>query len=191
MAERAALTFEVDLPGGANRLREMVLYVARKCREAERFGKVKLNKILWRADFSSFRDRGRPVTGSAYQKLAAGPAPLNMDDVLRQMHSHHLIVFDEIDVGGGYLEHRIVDRREADLTLFEGSDIDFVDRSIRFYWSKSASSASDLSHRVAWKSREFLERMPYEAVFLSDDKLDRVGRDKFHALAKAKGWKSF
>ena len=184
------LTFEVELPGGEDRLREMVLYVAHRCGTAQRFGKVKLNKILWRADFTAFRERGRPVTGSAYQKLAAGPAPLDMDDVLSGLQSDRLLSFEERAAGGDYVEHRIIGHREADLRLFGVDDIGFVDGSIDFYWSKSASTASDLSHSVAWRSKAFLEKMPYESVFLSDRKLGRSEKDRFHALAKAKAWKS-
>lgn len=190
MENRVALTFQVELPGGEDRLREMILYVAKECRDAQRFGKVKLNKILWRADFTAFRERGRPVTGCAYQKLAAGPAPLRMEEVLSTLQSRRIVSVEEVPAGGDYVEHRIIGHRDPDLGLFSVDDIYFVDKSVAFYWSKSASTASDLSHRVAWKSRAFLERMPYESAFLSDEKLSRVEKDKFHALAKAKGWKS-
>jgi hypothetical protein len=48
---RPRLTWKVPLPGGQKRLREAVLYVSAACKDAERFGLVKLNKIIWRADF--------------------------------------------------------------------------------------------------------------------------------------------
>ena len=83
-AEIAKAAAAMRLPGGQGRLREMVLYVCAACRDAERFGKVKLNKILWRADFKAFAERRVPLTGRTYQKLAAVPAPLEMPLVLAE-----------------------------------------------------------------------------------------------------------
>lgn len=186
----AKLTFEVDLPDGQGRLREMVLYVSGRCYTAERFGKVKLNKILWRADFEAFRTRGTPVTGRSYQKLAAGPAPIEMPLVLEEMRGDGFISFDVADLGDGFVEERIRPLVKPNLRFFSQDDIGFVEESIDFYWGKSASSASELSHKIAWKSREFLDLMPYELVFLSDEKMSPADAVKFSALAQQRGWNS-
>lgn len=103
---RASLSFKVDLPGGENRLRELALYVCKKCAEAERFGKVKLNKILWRSDFEAFRARRIPVTGRPYQKLAAGPAPEEMPRLLDRMISQGAIEINNFDHGNGNVDER-------------------------------------------------------------------------------------
>ena len=61
---------------GDSRLGEAILYVAERLADdpAGR-GAVKLNKILWWADFESFRERGRSVTGAVYQKLERRTRP--------------------------------------------------------------------------------------------------------------------
>jgi hypothetical protein len=51
------LTYRVELPGGQVRLREAALYVMKKCENLHFFGLTKLNKILWKADFSAFAAR--------------------------------------------------------------------------------------------------------------------------------------
>jgi hypothetical protein len=79
------LTFQVKLPGGQSRLREAALYVMTRCANAEAFGLVKLNKILWRADFKAYAARRVPVTGRQYQRLAQGPAPVEMLPVLQEL----------------------------------------------------------------------------------------------------------
>ena len=70
---RPKLTPSVILPGKQDRLRQMILYVATKCAKAERMGLIKLNKILWKADFDAFAARQRPITGREYQRLDLGP----------------------------------------------------------------------------------------------------------------------
>lgn len=181
----AKLTFKVDLPGRESRLREVILYVCDQCTRADRFGKVKLNKILWRADFSAFAERAVPVTGRSYQKLAAGPAPVEMPPMLAEMEADKLIDFESRDHGDGYVEERPRALAKANLNFFSPDDLSFVDSSVRFYWKKTATEASDLSHTVAWKSRAFLDPIPYEAVYLSDDKPTALHRARFEQIAKS------
>src|ERR1700720_1644773 len=88
---RRKLTWKVQLPGGQKRLREAILYVSHACEAAPLFGLVKLNKILWRADFESFAERGQPITGRQYQRLPQGPAPVEMLPLLNEMQAEGLI----------------------------------------------------------------------------------------------------
>src|SRR5882672_12074914 len=106
--EARKLTYRVELPGGDGRLREMILYVSQKAAEMPRYGKTKLNKILWDADFSAFADRGVPVTGRPYQKLQAGPAPVEMPTILAEMKEEDLISIEIVDFGQGIIEQRVI-----------------------------------------------------------------------------------
>jgi hypothetical protein len=179
----------VDLPGGQSRLREMILYVSKKSAEMPRFGKTKLNKILWKSDFWAFAERGTPVTGRPYQKLKAGPAPIEMPTMLAEMSEAKLIEVVSVKVGE-HVEQRIVAKIEPSLNLFSPSDLDFVDRAIKFYWDFSAAMTSHESHGVAWKTRDELDPLPYEAAYLSDEKLPNATLQRIKALATEYGWKS-
>src|SRR6266852_5368152 len=55
-------------------LGELMLYVAAKCEGLRSFGAVKLNKILFYADFLAYDRLGRSITGAVYQKLRYGTA---------------------------------------------------------------------------------------------------------------------
>lgn len=165
---RRVLTFKFDLPGGQGRLREMILYVSEKCAEAPFLGKVKLNKILWKADFDAFAERGIPVTGRAYQKLNNGPAPVEMPPVLGEMEAEGVLEFRQNIFPGGKIEYRPVGLRPARLGFFSGDDLRFVDDSIRYFWNMTAVEASDASHGLAWKSQEVMDPLPYELSYLAD-----------------------
>jgi Protein of unknown function (DUF4065) len=97
---RPKLTWKVHLPGGQRRLREAVLYVSKHCESAPLFGLVKLNKIMWRADFDSFAQRGQPVTGRQYQRLPQGPAPAETLPVLNELVADKLLRIERSTVGG-------------------------------------------------------------------------------------------
>lgn len=185
-----ALSFDVELPGGRARLREATIYVCIKCNDATRFGKVKLNKILWRADFEAFRARRIPVTGTSYQKLAAGPAPLDMPLVLQELQSGKLLKIEIKEHEHGYEEHRPIAIQNINYRWLNKDDLSYLDESIQYYWNKSASKASDLSHKVAWKTRDMKGLMPYESAFFSDKIVTGIDRNRLLAIAERKGMKS-
>ena len=188
-ATRQKLTWKVHLPGGQKRLSEAVLYVSQKCEAATFFGLVKLNKIIWRADFESFAQRGQPVTGRQYQRLKRGPAPVEMLPVLNELQAGGLLELKRVKQGN-HEEQRPVALQDPILKLFSPQDLEFLDRAISVYWDKTGKEASDLSHGVAWKSREEAEAMPYELAYLSDQPVGRGQRARLLKIAEQHGWNS-
>jgi hypothetical protein len=160
------LTYSVNLPGGKDRLRELILYVCGRCADAPRFGQAELNKILWKADFEAFAKRGVPVTGRSYQRLKSGPAPIEMPPVLAE-----LIESGELEVSPGDLgEERLIPTRAADLQpFFSDDDMRFVDDAIDRVGEMTAGKGTDDAQGIAWKSRGDLDPMPYESAYLSDE----------------------
>lgn len=188
-AGRQKLTWKVSLPGGQKRLREAVLYVSQKCETAPYFGKVKLNKIIWRADFESFAQRGQPVTGRQYQRLKQGPAPVEMLPILNELQAEGLITY-KVRRLGDHEEQRPVALQSPILTLFSKQDLDYLDQAISVYWDKTGTEVSDISHGVAWRSRDDGDPMPYELAYLSDRPLGIGQKGKLLKLAQTYGWNS-
>lgn len=185
------LTYRVRLPGGQDRLRELILYVSERCADAPRFGKVKLNKILWKADFEAFAERGVPVTGRAYQRLEWGPAPVEMPPLLAEMEADGVLEFATVGFGPGVVEERPVPKRKARLqTFFSADDLRFVDAAINYFWDMTATGASDASHGMAWKTRSDLDPMPYEAAYLSDESPTEAVLHKMRKFAEEAGLRS-
>ena len=141
-------TERISLPGDDSRLKEMIVYIAAKCQEDPGFGAVKLNKILFRADFQAYRLRGRPVTGTAYFRLRYGPAPRAMVPVMRELHSQDA-VRTQRRIVGGLEQKRPIALRPANLGHFSGEDIAIVDDIIDDLWGKSAVA---VSARIPWDS---------------------------------------
>lgn len=182
-------TFQVSLPGGQNRLRQLILHVAARCHEAERFGAIKLNKILWRADFESFARRGVPITGREYKRLDLGPAPREMPALHREMTAQGMIRLERVPAGE-HTQHRTIPLMEADLRLFSADDLAFVEESIRYYWDKTGIEASDDSHGAAWQSRNNGDLMPYELAYLSDEPIGHKQFLRLRSLIEDEGMTS-
>ena len=168
------MTYRVPLPGGQERLRQLILYVAKRCHNAPYFGAIKLNKILWRADFESFAQRKVPVTGRAYQRLPLGPAPVEMAPLHAEMRQRRYIELEERTFGEGIVERRTVALVEPQINLFSPEDIEFVDRAIAHYWDKTGTESSDDSHGTAWRVLDDGDPMPYEFAQLSEAPLEKA-----------------
>ena len=162
------LTFKVELPGGQDRLRQMILYVAIQSLRTPRFGRIKLNKILWKSDFEAYAGRGVPVTGCAYQRLRLGPAPRAMLPLLTEMVQTGLLREDVTDFGDGIEERRPIALQQPNMSHFGRDDLRFVNDAIRHYWDLTGMETSDDSHGLAWQTRADREPMPYQSALLSD-----------------------
>jgi Protein of unknown function (DUF4065) len=193
--ESRKLTYRFELPGGQSRLREMVLYVSEHSADAEFFGLVKLNKILWKADFSAFADRRMPVTGRPYQRLALGPAPVEMRPLLAEMLQDGQIelksfVFGKDQLGKDIIESRPLAKVTPILRLFSDDDLSYVDISIAYYRPFTGRETSDDSHGIAWSSRNDLDPMPYESALFSDEQPKDSQLNKLATVGRELGWKS-
>ena len=167
----------------------MILYVAERAVTMPRFGKTKLNKILWDADFKAYLHRQVPVTGRPYQKLKAGPAPVEIPTILAEMLQSGLIEIQSVQVGQR-VEQRIVAKSKPSLHYFSPDDLKYLDQSIQRFWDLNAQETSDESHGVAWKTREELDPVPYDAALLSDETLTGRSLARIKQLAGELGWKS-
>ena len=185
-----ALTNKVELLGGQLRLKQLILYVAERCANARFFGAIKLNKIIWRADFYSFAARGVPVTGREYRRQRFGPALREMLPVHRDMLMMGAIQVERRDFGDDIFEHRTIAVDRPDMDVFSDEDLGFVHESISHYWDMTGMETSDESHGVAWRTRRNGDPMPYELAFLSDEPLDAKHMKRIEDLIYAKGWVS-
>lgn len=182
-------TYEVAVPNRDKRFRELIVYVADKCGMDPSFGATKLNKILWYADFVSYKQRGKPITGERYQRLQNGPCPVRLKPVRESMVGKDVVV--RIVPVGTYQQHRIVALRSADLSVFDAEDIAFVDRIIEILRDLNATEISELSHGMAWKTRFDGDPIPYQAAFLSDEAVTASDIARTEDLAGALGWNAY
>ncbi|HEV2186917.1 MAG TPA: Panacea domain-containing protein, partial [Stellaceae bacterium] len=164
--------------GGQDRLRQMILYVSLRCEGCKRFGRIKLNKIIWKADFDAYAERKMPITGRQYQKLEYGPAAKEMLPLLIEMERLGIIGNEETDFGDDIVELRPIARIPPNLSYFSRDDIKFVEAAIAYYWDKTGTETSDDSHGIAWRSRDIRDTMYYELSQVSDEELTRGEKAK-------------
>ncbi len=151
------------------KFRELLLYIARNSEDDPTFGAVKLNKVLYYADFAAFRQLGKPITGATYRKLMEGPAPLEMLTERGALIKSGDAELREAAYFTGMQQRLTVrDGREPDREMFEPGELKLVDEVISFFRGKTAREVSDYSHREpGWAVARDREVIPYETAFLS------------------------
>lgn len=130
-----------DLP----RIKELILFIAKRCEEDPYFGGVKLNKILFWADAQAFRERNQSVTHMRYRRLPHGSVPTALIPALKQLEVEGACHEEERPLGP-VTQRRVIADREPDLSRVDERDLVFVEAAIHDLWNHTASSASAWSH---------------------------------------------
>lgn len=185
-SDLSRLHFTVPVARSAQRFRELIIYVSRKCEQDPHFGAVKLNKILYHSDFRAFERFGVPLTGVRYFRLKAGPAPRALLPVRRELQSEGAIRLEIVD--RGYDQHRTVALREPVIEHFTRDELDIVDGVIRELWDQTATQVSDASHDIRWRTLNNRDDLPYEFAFLSNDPISDGEIERTEELAAEFGW---
>lgn len=183
---RGDLTFEVAVPNRQTKFRELIILIAEESREDSNFGATKLNKLMWRADFTQFFRTGVPITGAKYQRLPAGPAPQALLPVKRELIDEGALE-EELHPVGGYTRRRLIARRRPDLSVFTDSELELVRSLVRENWGKTAKTMSLDSHGLAWNTCQDGDLIPYEAEYISDEPPTPHDIDRTRALVAELG----
>ncbi|MBI4312563.1 MAG: SocA family protein [Chloroflexi bacterium] len=160
-------------PYDEEKLREAIIYVALSSKADALFGAVKLNKILYYADFAAYRRLGQPITGASYQKLAEGPAPKQMLPIRRMMVDAGDIRIEVRPYFSG-VQHRLVVEphiaKDFAPRRLSPKEIEILDEVIQAMWHMTAREVSDYSHREpGWLVTNVGDTIPYETAWLSGD----------------------
>lgn len=151
------------------KFRELVLHIAKKSVDDPWFGAVKLNKILYYADFIAYRKLGHSITGATYRKLNEGPAPREMLAIRKLMLDVNEIEIEHRQYFSG-IQQRIIPLRDPNKKILSLEERSIVNETISELWSMNARQVSDYSHmEIGWKAARSGEEIPYETAWLSSE----------------------
>lgn len=88
------------------RFEALVLFIAHRRKDDERFGRTKLAKALFYSDFDAYRDQGRSLTAATYIRMPFGPFPRELRATEQTLYDRGVVYLDYVkDV---YEEKRII-----------------------------------------------------------------------------------
>lgn len=152
------------------KLRELILLISEWSQKDEKFGAIKLNKLLFHSDFSAFLTFHKPITGQEYFALPQGPAPKRLKPITEKMKEKQELAYQEV-LFHGYKQKRPIALRQAKVSVFTSAEVKLVAQTIQKFWNLSASEISDHSHLfLGWKVAKEKEVIPYSTALVSTRK---------------------
>lgn len=161
----------VEVQFDPTRFEELVLYIATRTADDASFGRTKMAKVLFYADFEAFRLFGAPLTGATYEKWAKGPFPPRLKSAERMLkHSGRADIDEQVEP---YEEIRLIPLPGVPVLahqLYTTEQLGLVDEWIEKVRRDSARNVSRLSHDFpGFELATPNARIPYETVFLAHE----------------------
>ncbi|MBQ1851673.1 MAG: DUF4065 domain-containing protein [Paludibacteraceae bacterium] len=143
-----------------NKLKNTILYILERCSNV---WCTKMNKLLFYADFMSYRETGSAMTGLVYKAIELGPVPERWDRV----YSEFADIRQELRQCGNYEGSVLVSDKKADTSVFSDMELKVLDTVCAQLGSYTAKEISVLSHKeCAWEHYYNQQgRIPFSAAF--------------------------
>lgn len=169
------------------KLRELIMYVAYKGEDDPRLGAVKLNKLLYYADFTAYKTLGKSISGAEYQHLPEGPAPRRVLPAIEALKEDEAIVYEYRPTIMGEPLHKIIPKRKYH-PLFSKAERDIINTIIKKYWQMTGTELSKLSHKeFGWRLTRDRETIHYRTAWLSSAPLTEEQKEMGRKVAMRHG----
>lgn len=113
---------------------------------------LKLNKVLFYADFACFKNTGRSLTGLSYRAIQHGPVPSCYDNLFAELKNHSYLQSDTVESGDNLIEIYKASKA-ADMSVFTETEQQIIDNVVHVFANVSTKSIRDTSHEErAWKN---------------------------------------
>ncbi|OPY05337.1 MAG: hypothetical protein A4E61_00340 [Syntrophorhabdus sp. PtaB.Bin184] len=110
--------------------------------------KTKVNKLLFYADFSHFKENTTSITGAHYAHATHGPVPDNYELYFAHLVENGSLKVEEVPCGSDHIAERLITVNMPDLfSLFSESDVKTLISVKEFFRDYTATAIRDFSHR--------------------------------------------
>lgn len=142
------------------RLKNTILYFLEKCGDV---GYTKMNKLLFYADFISYKLHGIGITGLQYMAIQYGPVPVNWTRIYNSFDDIEVRVY-ETQEGERYEMHPLV---APDLQSFTSEELTVLSNVADHFGKFSARALTEISHNEkGWiENQEAHHLIPYKYAF--------------------------
>jgi hypothetical protein len=172
------------------RFDELVLYIAHATKDDPRFGRTKLAKVLFYADFDAYREGGESMTGATYIRMPFGPFPAQLKDAEGRLERSGRAILDyDIETKE---EKKIRPLKNAEHVggFYRVFELRAIDLWIEAIAKGTARQVSDESHdHSGWIIAEHVgATIPYATAFLPESVPDRRDIDRATRVARSREW---
>ncbi|MBU6324869.1 MAG: DUF4065 domain-containing protein [Bacteroidetes bacterium] len=119
--------------------------------------KTKLNKLLFYADFTMFRQRCQSISGLRYKAISMGPVPVNFQSLFEYLYNEGYIDVRITEFPQGYTGEQFLVRkgRPFNAGVFQPEELEVLHRIADYFAPSSTHDIIQLSHlEDAWLNNE-------------------------------------
>ena len=121
------------------------------CKE-EYNDKLKLNKLLFYADFWNYKKNGSSITGISYRAIKYGPVPAYYDNIYALLESDNHIITEFTDDGHGGAREIFKSGIETNKEIFTELEIETIEEIINKFKNTPTWEVVKVSHNeIAWQ----------------------------------------
>lgn len=152
------------------KLREMICFFVGQ--GGDSFGKTKLMKLLYYADFGHYANHGTPISGATYSKYPRGPVSEDAFKALDELVAANILMPKRVFVAG-YRQDSHVRVDNCELTNLTESEESLLSSVWDRWRTATASDIVSASHADApWQSVDMYEDIPYAlAHFIEPERI--------------------
>lgn len=146
-----------------DKLTEMVVYFAEKLEPY----KVKLNKLLFYADFFHYKNFSYSISGSRYIAHSYGPVPDNYETIFEYIAKNGNISVTTTEFPGGYTGEKYSALKPFDPDVFTSEEMATLEKVFDRFKDMSAKTIASISHEeTGWiEHHEDNSLVPYHHAF--------------------------
>lgn len=177
----------MEKPIDLSKLKELIKYISSKSSEDIFFGRVKLFKLVFFADFNAYRRTGQTITGESYHKEPNGPVSNHIRKAFKELLRDGEMEEMKCDIFGRN-QFKPICKNYPDLNPFSKEEIISIEDVVDSYKSLTGAQISELSHDSipAWENRENGEDIPVSLSLMApveeEEELTAIGLDVLDKL---------
>lgn len=174
----------------SGKFKELVLLLAWKSKADPLISRVKLNKLLYRADFEAFRLLGKSITGARYIRGEHGPMAEQLPGAEIELGKSGLLSWRQEEVGP-YAQKVPVALEVPDETQFSKAELAIVDAALAELAEHGGRAAREWSHKhsAGWRLVGDREEIPYETVIIASEPAPRKTLERLRQRVLSGDWK--
>jgi uncharacterized phage-associated protein len=152
------------------KLAELVVLLARRSEGDPLFGGIKLNKLLFYADFLAYLRFGKPITGQEYFALEQGPALRYKARLWKKMIDRgDIVVRKEASSFFDTEKETTIAMREPNIEKFAKEELNLIFNLLATCREKYGNDLSEWTHRFAgWRLSKEKETIPYSVALVGE-----------------------
>jgi hypothetical protein len=171
------------------RFDELVLLFSARSESDPRMSRVKLNKLLYRADFEAFRRFGHSLTGATYIRGEHGPMASELPAAETRLGGKGYLAWKH-EAAGPHIQKIPEARVQPEPALFSPDELEVIDSALHELREHGGKGAREWSHResAGWNLVDDGKAIPYETAYVSTKRPDQSLFQRAKRLAQERNW---